>query len=114
AAADNPVPRAVARVVAALKPDLVAVELDEARGGRELETLPDKLRGRSSVFLPQQSQPGLFEAFGLFDSGPQLSLDEALIDRIRAKVGKSRMSVKDYIRAMKLIFTKSTEKCLVT
>ncbi|CAE7683383.1 unnamed protein product [Symbiodinium sp. CCMP2456] len=112
AAVDNPVPRAVRRLVKALKPDLVAVELDEDRGGRELENLPAKLRGRSTVLLPPPStsgSPGLLEAFGL---GPQLRLDDALMEQIRARLGKSQMSVKDYIRAMKTIFDKSSEKCL--
>lgn len=49
------------------------------------------------------------EAFGL---GPQLRLDDALMEQIRARLGKSQMSVKDYIRAMKTIFDKSSEKCL--
>jgi len=113
AAAENPVPRAVRRLVKALKPDLVAVELDEDRGGRELENLPAKLQGRSTVLLPPtlSGSPGLLEAFGLF-GGPQLRLDDALMEQIRARLGKSQMSVKDYIRAMKTIFDKSSEKCL--
>eukprot|EP00435_Cladocopium_sp_Y103_P062893 s674_g24.t1 len=45
AVTENPVPSAVQRTVKALKPDLVAVELDEARGLRELEKRP-KLRGK--------------------------------------------------------------------
>ncbi|CAJ1405949.1 unnamed protein product [Effrenium voratum] len=109
--AQNPVPRAVARAVAGLKPGLVAVELDEDRGLRFLEKLPAK--GQVSVLLPSNlpGQDLLQGALGFLQ--PELGLDEELLQKIRAKVGRSRMTVKGYVRAKRMLFAKSSEKCLV-
>ncbi|CAK9100495.1 unnamed protein product [Durusdinium trenchii] len=108
--AENPVPVAMARAVQRLKPDLVAVELDEARGLREFEKRP-KLRGQCSVLLPEEQAGPSQVLFGLFGQ-PELGMDEELLKRIRAKSGK-RLSVKGYLKALRHIFIKSSASCLV-
>eukprot|EP00434_Breviolum_minutum_P026407 symbB.v1.2.023347.t1/scaffold2131.1/size88260/2 len=44
-------------------------------------------------------------------SQPELALDEDLLQRIRAKTS-NRLTVKGYIKALRYIFAKSSEKCL--
>ncbi|CAE8631176.1 unnamed protein product [Polarella glacialis] len=108
AAADNPVPAAVSQILARLKPDLVAVELDKARGSRELEGLPAALWGRASMLLPDNS-PQSPDAFQIPD---ELRVDEDLMKRIKAGLGKNVVSVPRYVEALRAIFTQSSESCL--
>lgn len=76
---------------------------------RELEKRP-KLRGQSPILLPDSEGSPLQGLFQIF-SQPELGLDEELLQRIRAKAG-SRLSVKGYLRALRQIYAKSSEKCL--
>eukprot|EP00931_Biecheleriopsis_adriatica_P120816 TRINITY_DN95910_c0_g1_i1.p1 TRINITY_DN95910_c0_g1~~TRINITY_DN95910_c0_g1_i1.p1 ORF type:complete len:509 (-),score=120.13 TRINITY_DN95910_c0_g1_i1:9-1337(-) len=119
---ENPIPGAVARAIARLKPDLVAVELDAVRGTHEFEKLPAQLRGRSPVFLPEEepaetpSEPGdlLGGLQGFFggSSHAELGVDEDLLQRVEASFGREGKSARGYIRALREIFTDSSDSCL--
>ncbi|CAK0845892.1 unnamed protein product [Prorocentrum cordatum] len=108
----NPVPAAVRRAIARLKPDIVAVELDEARGTRELEGLPSSLWGRAPVLLPSREpggdNPWTFDWTG----SASLRVERELVDRVVRRLGPQLQSHAGLLEATREIFAESDDSCL--
>lgn len=106
-AEDNPVPSAVKRTIARLKPDIVAVELDRDRGMKELNNLPANLWGRAPVALPADQKP--VAGGGVPE---ELKVDEELMQRIRGGLGSGSISQESTIQATRQIFADSSDRSI--
>lgn len=103
----NPVPAAVRQAIRKIRPDLVAVELDKARGNQELQKLPSSLWGRAAILLPAKELDAA--AMGRI---PELRMDEGLLRQVKDSLGAGPMGGEGFVRAMQEIFARSSDGSL--
>lgn len=103
----NPVPLAVRQTILKLRPDLIAVELDKARGVKELEKLPSALWGRAAMLLPAD-EPQVVDT----GAASQLRLDQDLVERIKSSFGAGLGSPETIVQAVRDIFSQSSDSSL--
>ena len=103
----NPVPQAVYRAILRMKPDVVAVELDKARGYREIENLPSSLFGKAPVMLPlEQDEAAAAEL------PAELRVDEGLMGQVKGSLGEGPASVEGMLRATREVWSSSSDASL--
>eukprot|EP00933_Yihiella_yeosuensis_P079816 TRINITY_DN9323_c1_g1_i4.p1 TRINITY_DN9323_c1_g1~~TRINITY_DN9323_c1_g1_i4.p1 ORF type:complete len:544 (+),score=112.97 TRINITY_DN9323_c1_g1_i4:32-1633(+) len=107
--AKNPVPGAVSKLIERLRPDLVAVELDKARGSNQMQNLAPGLSGKTSMMLPEED----LESFGAdLDLPKELGQDFNLMKNVQEEFKKDGIDVHGYVNGLQKIFEHSSRDSL--